>query len=151
MSTYQVKLITDDGPTFQKPLSEILSECEQGGAIKVLKPIEFITQQQRAWFKGVLLPALAAHSGDDKDWWETRLKTQVMPDVFSCRYVAVGKEVWRIVPSIKDLSKTRMIQLIQGSVAHLHDETIEGEPVPKPIYNGEYSWVALPDPNWRQK
>lgn len=150
MPTYPVMQILEDGTrTFEKPVGEILDEVEYDGALQVLRPEQYITYRQRAWFKGILLPALAAHSGDSKDWWETRLKTQVMPDVFSCRYVAVGKEVWRIVPSIRDMSKNRMTQLIKGSVAHLHDKTVDGEPVPKPIYKGEYAWVKLPNRDLR--
>ena len=150
MSTYPVKTISNRGPSFGKPFDQILAELRLGGAIKILTPNEAITHGQRAWFKGILLPALAKHSGDSKDYWETRLKTQVMPEEFNCRYVAVGKEVWRIVPSIADLSMTKMTKLIKGSVLHLHDKDMEGQPVEKPIYNGEYDWVTEPDSSKRR-
>ncbi|KKN77660.1 hypothetical protein LCGC14_0357850 [marine sediment metagenome] len=76
MSTYPVKLILDDGPTFEKPLSEILSELSLGGAIKILSAIDYITDAQRRWYKGVCLPALvkADENGETAEWWDTECK-----------------------------------------------------------------------------
>lgn len=145
MPTNRVIQRTEEGPGFEHDLIPWVADMGPGESLKKLTANETITHGQRAWFKGILLPALSKHSGDSKDWWETRLKTQVMPEEFNCRYVAVGKEVWRIVPSISDLSMTKMNKLIKGSVLHLHDQDMEGQPVEKPIYNGEYDWVTEPD------
>lgn len=76
MSTYPVKLILDDGPTFEKPLPEILSELNMGGAIKILSAVDYITDAQRRWYKGVCLPALVKHdeNGETAEWWDTEVK-----------------------------------------------------------------------------
>ena len=150
MATNRVISVIDGVSTWEHDVIPWIADMGPGEALERLDARTFITRRQRAWFKGVLLPALSKHSGDSVDWWETRLKTMVMPEEFNCRYVAVGKEVWRIVPSIRDLSMTKMNKLIQGSVYHLHDRDLEGQPIAKPIYNGEYDWVTEPDSNKRR-
>jgi len=156
MPTYPLVNILPDGTrTFEKPMDEILAEVEYGGGIEVFEPEKYITHCQIAWWKGILLPALSKHSGDSTDWWESRLKVQVVPEHFARRYVAVGNEVCRIIPSISSLSHTKkgrttMTKLIKGSVLHLHDKDMEGQPVEKPIYKGEYDWVTEPDSSLRK-
>ena len=141
MSTYQVQMITDEGPTFEKPLDEILSELSPGGAIKTLTAAEYITDRQRRWLKGVLLPALSKHTGDSKEYWETRLKLAVLPDEFKPYYVPMGRQIFPVVPSITKLSKKKMSLLIEGSVEHLRDES---------KYGDEFLWVTLPDDELRK-
>ncbi len=136
MATHQVKSMIGNQPTFEKPLSEILSELKVGGALKTLTPIEYITEQQRKWFKGVLLKGLAEHTGDSVEYWEAKLKLAVLPDDFKPFYVSMGRQVLPVVPSITKLGKRKMSALIEGSVAHLRDET---------IYSDEFLWVTLPD------
>lgn len=136
MPLHEVKSIIGNQPTFDVPLDEILAECRVGGALDVLNRAEYITEQQRRWFKGVLLPALAKHTGDSKESWETRLKLAVLPDDFQPYYLPIGKQVMAVVPSITKLSKKKMGELIEGSVAHLRDES---------IYGDEFLWVTLPD------
>ena len=46
-----------------------------------------------------------------------------------------------IIPSINILSKTQMNTLIEGAVAHLHDEA---------VYGDEFLWVTLPDKEKRK-
>ena len=76
MATYPVKLILDDGPTFEKPLSEILSELSPGGAIKILKPTEYHTHRQRKWYKGPCLKGLSDWNGETRGWWDDKLKVE---------------------------------------------------------------------------
>jgi hypothetical protein len=81
MPTYQVKDVIDGQPTFEKPLVEILAEVPRGGAIKVLTPVEYITDRQRRWYKGVCLRDLVkADGGGDteksKAWWDEKLKRE---------------------------------------------------------------------------
>ena len=137
MPTHEVKSIIDGEPTFKKPLSEILAELKQGGALKTLTPIECITDQQRAWFKGILLPALAKDSGDSVGYWETKLKLAVLPDEFAPFYVPIGKQIFPVIPSITILSKKKMNILIEGSVGKCHD--------------WGFDWVTLPDKEKRKK
>lgn len=137
MTTYQVKSMVDGLPTFEKPLQEILSELEYGGAIKLLSPAEYITTQQIAWWKGVLLPALAKDSGDSVGYWETKLKLAVLPDDFAPYYVPLRKQVFPIIPSITKLSKKKMNILIEGSVDKCHEWGFE--------------WVTLPDEDLRKE
>ena len=76
MPTYEVISMVDNQPTFEKPLASILSELERGGAIKLLSPLEAITDRQRRWYKGVCLPYLAKHdeNGETVGWWDDEVK-----------------------------------------------------------------------------
>lgn len=75
MSTYPVKSVNGI-MTFPKPLKEILSELKPGGGIKILDPIECITDRQRRWYKGVCLPWLAKHDENQEStyWWDDEVK-----------------------------------------------------------------------------
>ena len=130
MPTHEVKAMVDGEPTFEKPLKEILAELEFGGALKTLSPLEYITNQQIAWWKGILLPALAKDSGDSVGYWETKLKLAVLPDDFAPYYIPLGKQVFPIIPSITILSKKKMNILIEGSV--------------EKCWEWGFKWVTLP-------
>ena len=141
MPTYQVKLI-DNQPTFsrdRKPvqLQEILDSLKHGGGLKVLSPAEYITLQQIRWFKGILLPALEKDTGNSVTWWETTLKTAVLPDDFPITVERIGELELIQIPSITTLSKKKMTMLIKGSVSHCRDEC-------------NLMWVTLPDEELRQ-
>ena len=84
---------------------------------------------------GFLLPALAKDSGESETVWETRLKLAVLPDKFQPVTVAVGQSVFASVPSITNLSKRQMSQLIDGSIDQLHEWGL--------------AWVTGPDPELR--
>lgn len=136
MSIHQVKSMIDGEPTFEKPLKDILAELVPGGALKTLTPLEYITNQQIAWWKGILLPALAKDSGDSVGYWETKLKLAVLPDDFVPFYIPLGKQVFPIIPSITILSKKKMNILIEGAVYQCHEWGL--------------LWVTLPDPDLRK-
>jgi hypothetical protein len=74
--TYPVISMINGQPTFEKPLSSILSELEQGGAIKLLSPLDAITDRQRRWYKGVCLPFLEKHDENQETvgWWDDEVK-----------------------------------------------------------------------------
>ena len=76
MPTHEVIDIIDGEPTFEVPLSEIWAELTVGGAVKVLTPAEHITDRQRRWYKGILLPTLAKHDENQETigWWDTEVK-----------------------------------------------------------------------------
>ena len=76
MATYEVISMVGDQPTFSKPLHEILGELKQGGAIKLLTPLESITDRQRRWYKDVCLPWLAKHDQNREStyWWDDEVK-----------------------------------------------------------------------------
>ena len=136
MATFEVISIIDGQPCFKKRLPEILAELKVGGAIKTLTPLEHITDRQRKWFKGILLPALAKDSGDSVGYWETKLKLAVLPDEFAPFYVPIGKQIFPVIPSITILSKKKMNILIEGSVDKCHD--------------WGFVWVTLPDKELRK-
>lgn len=99
------------------------------------------TERQTAWWKGILLPALAKDTGDSKEYWETKLKLAVLPDDFTPFYIPIGKQVFPIVPSITKLSCKKMTELIQGAVSHLRET---------PEYGDQFQWVTLPDSELRR-
>lgn len=128
--------IVDGQPAFDKPLSDLLGQCVPGAALQLLTPDKYISSQQIKWFKGVLLPALSKDTGDSIEYWETLLKTSVMPDEFMPFYVPIGRQVFPIIPSINTLSIKKMNQLIEGSVAKCHELGL--------------MWVTLPDSSLRK-
>jgi hypothetical protein len=75
MTTYPARSVSGI-LTFDKPLKEILSELKPGGAIKILDPIAYVTDQQRRWYKGVALPWLAKHDENQEStyWWDDEVK-----------------------------------------------------------------------------
>lgn len=77
-------------PRFEETYGDILMTVKPGGAIKVLDPIECITDRQRRWYKGVCLPWLAKHDENQEStyWWDDEVKrlcsglALLKPDVF---------------------------------------------------------------------
>jgi len=76
MATYRVIQIVEGLPAFEKPLEEIWAEFVRDGAMKVLTPLQYITDAQRRWYQGVCLPGLVKHdeNGETRYWWDTEVK-----------------------------------------------------------------------------
>ncbi len=123
-------------PVLDTPLEEAIQGLEIGGAIQILSPSDYISARQRAWWKGILLPALRKDTGESVSVWETRLKLAVMPDEFQPTAVVVCGKPYLHVPSIKDLSVKKMNQLIEGAVDYLRSIG--------------FDWVTLPDSELRK-
>jgi len=109
--------------------------------VESLSTLKEWSDYQRKWLKGVLLPALAADTGESVGYWEDLLKLRVMPDVFAWKPTRLRSGIHKHLQSIKILSMTQMNEFILGSVAHLRDET---------IYGDKFQWVQLPNPNLRK-
>ena len=60
-------------PLIDRPWDDIFDACEVGGLVKVLSPLEYHTDRQRRWYKGVCLTGLA-DGGMSKMWWDMELK-----------------------------------------------------------------------------
>ena len=133
---FQVTSMVNGVPHFDVPLSEILLKCRYKGSLEVHTPLEHITDQQRKWWKGVLLPALSKDTGDAIPYHETRLKLKVMPDEFQPFYVSIGRQLFPIIPSITILGKKKMNTMIEGSVAQCHEDGL--------------MWVTLPESELRK-
>ncbi len=99
------------------------------------------SDQQRKWWKDILLPALAKHTGDSIEYWETRLKLAVLPDDFQPVTVVIDGKLYKYIPSITTLGMKKMNLMVEGSVAHLRDER---------KYGDEFHWVTLPDRDLRK-
>lgn len=78
MPTYPVKGIKNGEPFFEKPIKEILDEVKFGGALRTLTPLEFHTDRQRRWYKGVCLRDLVKNdeNGETKAWWDLEVKSK---------------------------------------------------------------------------
>ena len=76
MATYKVEAIIDGEPTFCVPLNLILAELDIGGALKVLSPLEYHTDRQRKWYRGICLKGLSDWNGDTIEEWDARLKAE---------------------------------------------------------------------------
>ncbi len=73
---YAIKSIVDGQPCFEKPLRDILAECKFGGAIEILSPLDYITERQRRWYEGIVLPQLVVwdENGETREWWDAEIK-----------------------------------------------------------------------------
>jgi len=114
--TYQVQQIVNEQPCFSKPLKDILADLKIGGAIKILSPLEYITDRQRRYYKGVVLPALVKNdeNGETLGWWDTEVKKQcnglalLKKEIF---YLDDGTAVGRL--TTKGVGKKNMTAFIE--------------------------------------
>ena len=127
---FRVVDMIDGLPTFEEPMNSILAHCQKGGAIKILSPLEYHTDRQRAWFKGVLLPALAKDQGDTVGHWQKKLIKEVFPEDIK------REDGLMVYPSISQYGKKKMTTLIEESVAQCHD--------------WGFMWVTLPESELRK-
>lgn len=136
---YPVISIVENQPTFSKPSNEILSELQPGGALQTLTPLEYITQRQRNWYKGVVLPHLVKHDENKgtKGWWDTEVKrlcnglALLKKQIF---YLDDGQAVGRL--TTKDVGKKNMTLFIEEILAK----------------SVEKNWgISEPDPDLRKK
>ena len=113
--THKVIDIINDEPTFEKPLQEILAECKKGGAIKILSPIEYHTERQRKWYKGVCLKGLSDWNGDTEDEWDLLLKFQCNGNELLKQediYLGKGNRCTRL--TIRGVGKRNMTAFIEN-------------------------------------
>ena len=102
-----------------------------------------LSEGQLNWWKGVLLPALVADTGDSLEFWETTLKLAVLPDDFQPVATVVGGIGYTYIPSITTIGLNKMNIMVEGSVAHLRGEKylhLKGKK-----YGDQFQWVTLPD------
>lgn len=115
MPTYPVQLIINNQPTFEKPLNEILAELKEGGALKVLSPLEYHTDRQRRWYKGVCLQGLSDWNGETKDEWDLRLKAECNGNELLNKeiiYLGIGQTCQRL--TIVGVGKRNMTAFIEN-------------------------------------
>ncbi|KKN39455.1 hypothetical protein LCGC14_0743250 [marine sediment metagenome] len=74
MPTHQIIDVINGQPTFEKKLDEIFLDCKKGGAIKILSPLDYHTDQQRKWYRGVCLKGLSDWNGNTPGEWDLVLK-----------------------------------------------------------------------------
>ena len=104
--------------------------------------------QQRKWWKGILLPALAKSTGDSIEYWETKLKLAVLPDDFQPVTTEVDGVEYTYIPSIAGLSMTKMNIMVEGSVAHLRTGVDEKG---VSLYGDYFQWVTKPAKELKKK
>jgi hypothetical protein len=115
MSIHEVMDIVDGLPCFEEPLQDILKTCKRGGAIKIMTPVEYHTDQQRKWYRGVCLKYLSEWNGDTVDEWDMRLKAMCGGDSLLKKeliYLGPGSFCQRL--TIKGVGKKRFTQFIEN-------------------------------------
>ncbi len=130
---HPVKTIIDGLPTFETPLGEILQDMKLGGALKVLSPLEYHTDRQRRWYRGICLKGLSDWSGDTVDEWDLRLKAEcngvelLKKDTI---FLGVGMTCTRL--TIVGVGKRNMTAFIEGILSkgiEMDWKDTEGKPI----------------------
>ena len=141
MPTYQVKSVGGI-MTFEKPLKEILAELKPGGGIKILDPVEYVTDRQRRWYKGVCLPWLAKHDENQEStyWWDDEVKRL-------CQGLALLKQDIYFMQGV-DGQKIPIGRLTTSGVGKRNMTAFIEEILAKSVEKG---WgLAPPDPDLRK-
>jgi hypothetical protein len=122
--SYQAIQIIDGLPTFKVPLNEILEQVEHGGAIRIMTPLEYHTDRQRRWYRGICLPWLVEHDENKESvaWWDQEVKrlcdglNLLKKEVFIIESIDGQKiPIGRL--SIKDVGKRNMTAFIEEILA----------------------------------
>ena len=137
MPIYTIKQIIDGQPCFEKPLNEILAELQVGGAIKTLSPLEYHTDRQVRWYRGVCLKGLSDWNGDTVDEWDLRLKAECNGnELLKKEIIYLGPGVTCIRLTIVGVGKKNITAFIENILS-------------KGI---EMEWpISPPDPNWKKQ
>lgn len=148
MPTYRVEIM-DGQPAFCKPLSDILSELEHGGALRVLSPLEYHTDQQRRWYKGVCLRGLAEWNGDTPYEWDGRLKNLCGHGLLKEEWASTGRGQSLVVDGVESSIRYEIIKrLTIVGVGKRNMTAFIEEILSKAI---EMEWpVTPPDPELRR-
>ncbi len=132
MPTHPIIDIINGQPTFEKTLDEIFLDAKQGGALKILSPLNYHTERQRKWYKGTCLNSLSDWNGDTPEEWDDRLKKE-------CQGLALlKKDKWGEMErlTIVGVGKRNMTKFINNILS----KAIEME------------WIiSPPDPDLRQQ
>lgn len=117
---YEPKLIIDGLPTFEVPLDDILRQVKLGGALRILTPLEYHTDRQRRWYKGVCLPWLVKHDENREStaWWDREVKRFCDGlNLLKAQYImlADGEIISRL--TIVDVGKKKMTMFINEILA----------------------------------
>ncbi len=120
MSLHQVQSIVDGQPTFTRPLQSILMDLKVGGALQTLSALEYHTEQQRRWYKGVCLPHLVKNdeNGETEAWWDEEVKKACNGLAYLKKEVfffedSLGKRYGIGRLTIKDVGKKNMTLFIE--------------------------------------
>lgn len=144
MPTYQVQSIVEGQPCFEKPLDDILSDLKEGGAIKTLSALEYHTDRQRRWVKGVCLKRLSDWSGDTPEEWDLRLKALCGGNELLNRetiYLGPGTTCKRLtIVGVGKKNLTAYIENILSKAIEMDWTDTEGNPI-----------VPPPDPDLRKQ
>jgi len=125
-------------PCFEIPLKEILATLDMGWALQVLKPKEYHTARQRAWYKGVLLPYLFDQTGHSKAWWDHEIKKHCEGLALLKKEILLtdnGTPLGRL--TIVGVGKKNMTEFINNIIDKNTDET----------FKEKHDWPYIPPPD----
>ena len=139
MPEYQVISMINGKPTFEVPLSEILKQLRPGWALKIISPAEYITDRQRRYYKGYVLPTLAKNdeNGETVGFWDIEVKKRCKGlDYLNKEIFYYQDESGHIIPigrlTTKGVGKKNMSMFLEEI---LSVSVIEGWPISPPDEN----------------
>lgn len=137
--------ITEDG----KPLCNWKMVYKEAAnyrkfAIKVMSEIEYITDRQRRWYKGVAIPHMVRNdqNGETAEWWDTEIKAK-------CKGIAYLKKEG-IIMEVKlgdEVTRITIGRLTTKGVGKRNMTAFIDEILSQSMHRG---WgIAPPDPDLR--
>ena len=135
MATYPVISMVNGEPTFAVTLQSILASLEAGGAIKTLTPLEYHTDRQRRWIKGVCIKRLSDWSGDTPEEWDLRLKALCGGDLLKTETLYLGPGTTCKRQTIVGVGKKNLTQYMENILLksiELDWADTEGNPIVTP-------------------
>ncbi len=117
---YEPKVIVDGLPSFEVPWDDILRQVKLGGALKVMTPLEYHTDRQRRWYKGIALPWLVKHDENREStaWWDREVKRLCDGlNLLKVQYILVDDDESISRLTIVDVGKKNMTAFINEILA----------------------------------
>jgi hypothetical protein len=134
--------------TFGDILDEARKYAHAAITVESADGLKCWTPQQRCWWKGVLLPKLSHITGYSVGYWENELKLGVMPAKFQPITTTIDGHEHVHLDSITILNRKEMREMIEGSIAYLHDDKRYNKRLRKRFGTMFYD-LTLPDKDLR--
>ena len=130
---WEVFDVVDDGPLFEEPLADILSQFQNGDVLRLVPAEKYVSGAMGRWYWGPCLNELATN-GETKYEWDYRLKMLCGASVLNREMVFCGLDAFgKAIPierlTTKKVGKKKMCEYVENILSRA---ITEGWPVYPP-------------------